>query len=167
MLNCVAALSLREAARRSILPSPVPVPFPLLPPGRTLIIPKETLNEKKEKQKKRKHKSEKTEKKRLFPLSKCPKICPIFISSCLVCARACYTSHPSTPTHGKHYFFIYFSISLNFSSLDFFSFSFFFFANLRLRRQFADTRSLRCTHCFSPVHTHTVFLNYYVSFFPH
>lgn len=57
----------------------------------------------------------KTEKKKLFPLSKYPKICPIFISSCLVCARACYTSHPSTPTYGKHYFFIYFSISLDFS----------------------------------------------------
>lgn len=62
MLNCVAALSLREAARRSILPSPVPVPFPLLPPGRTRIIPKETLNEKKEKQKNRKKENTKARK---------------------------------------------------------------------------------------------------------
>lgn len=31
-------------------------------------------------------------------------IYPIFISSCLVCARACYHTPPSTPIHGKHSF---------------------------------------------------------------
>lgn len=31
-------------------------------------------------------------------------IYPIFISSCLVCARACYHTPPTTPIHGKHSF---------------------------------------------------------------
>lgn len=54
-------------------------------------------------------KKEKKRKDRQSRYSEYPKICPIFISSCLVCARACYTPHPSTPTHGKHCFF-YFNI---------------------------------------------------------
>lgn len=85
----------------------VPFSFPTSTTSRTnrLKIPERYLKKKRKK------------KDRLPRYSEYPKICPIFISSCLVCARACYTPHPSTPTHGKHCFFIYFNI-----------FSFFLFA---------------------------------------
>lgn len=90
MLNCVAALSLREAARRSTLP-----PFPRSCPSIFTFwnnCPKLLERD--------------FEKKNY--LSEYPKICPIFISSCLVCARACYTSYLTTPIHGKHCFFYLF-----------------------------------------------------------
>lgn len=170
MLNCVAALSLREAARRSILPSPVPVPFPLLPPGRTRIIPKETLNEKKEKQKNRKKENTKARKpkKRDYSRSQSIQKSARFSFRVVWFVHAPVTHPTFQPPLTVSIIFLFISVFLLiFPLLIFFSFSFFFFANLRLRRQFADTRSLRCTHCFSPVHTHTVFLNYYVSFFPH
>lgn len=77
----------------------VPFSFPTSAPSRTNRL---KILERDLKKKKRK-------KDRLPRYSEYPKICPIFISSCLVCARACYTPHPSTPTHGKH-FFIYFNI---------------------------------------------------------
>lgn len=84
----------------------------LLLPGQTAWkFPKETF------------KKEKKRKDRLAHYSEYPKICPIFISSCLVCARACYTPHPSTPTHGKHCFFIYFHIFVSFFLPTFVAFS--------------------------------------------
>lgn len=76
----------------------VPFSFPISAPSRTNLKILERDLKKKERKK-----------DKLPRYSEYPKIYPIFISSCLVCARACYTSHPSTPTHGKH-FFIYFNI---------------------------------------------------------
>lgn len=99
MLNCVAALSLREAARRSIL----------FLPRSFLLSYFRSFPDKSPENPRKRFKKKKKKKDRLPHYSEYPKICPIFISSCLVCARACYTPHPSTPTHGKH-FFIYFNI---------------------------------------------------------
>lgn len=107
MLNCVAALSLREAARRSIFFSLVLSFLPCSRPNRPFKTSRKRL---KKKEKKKKSEKKGTDRLSRYYYSEYPKICPIFISSCLVCARACYTSHPSTLTHGKHYFFIYFNI---------------------------------------------------------
>jgi len=112
VLNCVAALSLREAVQRSI-----PLPRSCL--SLTFATSRTNQDNSRKRFKKRKKKD--------YPCyyySEYPKICPIFISSCLVCARACYTPHPSTPFTVSIVFLfisIYFhlSFSIFFSSLSF------------------------------------------------
>lgn len=158
MLNCVAALSLREAARRSILPSPVPVPFPLLPPGRTRIIPKETLNEKKGKTEKKKTQKRENRKKRDYSRSQSIQKSARFSFRVVWFVHAPVTHPTLQPPLTVSIIFLFISVFLLiFPLLIFFSFSFFFFANLR----FCVDNSPTLVHCDARIvfllctHTHT------------